>query len=187
METKLEKLLAKIEEDGEKEIDSLEKDAALEKEKIKKEGEGELERIKKEEEEKLEREKKRVVSDYYRNKEFQLNMELLSLKSRLLEQAKKAAQEEANNLSVEEKKRIFQRVLEEQSLPEDDTAVVYVKPSLKSVFSDIFEEDKMVEKDISSDFVIEGEKFVLEVSLPTAVEEVIEKDSDFFVRLLFKK
>ncbi len=189
METKLEKLLNKIEEDGKKEIELLEKDAQLEIEKIRKEGERACQQAKEEEDSKLEKEKKRFLEDYRKEKEFKLNMEVLELKTNLFKKAVKEAQKESENISPEEKQQIFKRIVDNINHPVRESSKVRVNSTLKLDFLEglSISKDSIVRNSTDVDFTIEDTDFLIEVSLPAVIAETVDKESDFFAKLLFKK
>ncbi len=186
----LETLLNKIEEDAKKEISLLEENSNFEIEKIKKEGKEKIEKVKEEEEKRFAKERERVLSDYRKEKQFMLNMKTLEVKNNLLKEAKKEARKSIKELSFKEKKGIFKKILERESLALGEKTKVFVPKNKKKEMSALFEGvdgNSILEKDIDDGFVVDGEKFVLEVDLDLVVEEVVEKEITFFTSLLFKK
>ncbi len=189
---KLEKLIRKIEEDAEKEIESLSEKHKLDIVRINEAGEEELEKVKQNEEERLKRERKRVIDDYRKEKEFECKMKLLSLSRELLEDVKEEIKKDASNFPLKKKKEILQKKLQESSvLEQKEDFVVFVPQNKKKEFASIFTgvgSEDIREKKMEDDaFVIEGERFVYNVSLPLVIDEVVEENIDFFARLLFKE
>ncbi len=189
---KLEKLLSKIEEDTKKEIESLQEQHKIDIENIDKEREKNLQKLEKDLGERLEKERKRVLEDYRGEKEFAHEMKLLTLKKKLLEDAKQNAKEEAEDFSFSEKKEALQKkIVENNILERTGSFTVFVPSGKKKEFSGIFEgtdTENIKEKKMDSDGVIvEGERFIYSVSLSLIIDEVIEKESDLFARLLFKE
>ncbi len=188
---KLEKLLSKIEEDTEKEIESLQGQYKLDIENIDKEQEKNYQRLERELDEKLEKERKRALEDYHGEEEFAHEMKLLVLKKKLLEDAKQNAKEKAEDFSFAEIKEVLQKkIVENNILERTGSFTVFVPSGKKKEFSSIFEgtdSESIKEKKMDSDGVIvEGERFVYSVSLSLIIDEVVEKESDLFARLLFK-
>ncbi len=189
MEIKLEKLLNKIEEDGKKEVELLEKDAQLEIEKIRKEGEMVYQQVREEEDSKLEKEKRRFLEDYRKEKEFKLNMEILELKTNLFKKATKEAQKDGEIISSQEKQEIFKKIVENINHPISESSRVSVNSSLKLDFLEglSISKESIFRNNTDNDFTIEDTDFIIEVSLSAVIEERVNKESDFFAKLLFKK
>ncbi len=189
---KLEKLLSKIEEDTKEEITDLQEQYKLKRKKIDEDGKERIEKLEKELEEKFKKEKEKALEDYRKEREFAHQMELLSLKKKLLEEAKEATKKDTRELSLEKKKEILEKKLSENmSISEDMKFTVFVpeykKKDFVSIFSDIDSENIKERKMNEDGFIVEGERFVYEVSLPLIVDEIVEKESELFARLLFKE
>lgn len=189
---KLEKLLSKIEEDTKEEIDSLQKQQKIDLKKIEEKEKQRLLKVKEDLEKKLAKEREKVLEDYRKDKEFSYEMELLVLKRRLLEETKLQTKESIKDFSFSQKKEILQKkLLENITFSEDKKFTVFVPTGKKKEFASIFNEvsdENIKEKKMDEDgFVIEGERFVYDVNLSLIVDEVVEKESDFFARLLFKE
>ncbi len=188
----LEKLLDKIEKDAQEEIEALRKEHSLALEKIDSERKEKVEDLKKEKREELERERKRILDDYEKEKEFQLKMELLEMKKNILEDAASSMKKEVKEINLSRKKEIFRKKAGEAEKVNGRKFLVFVPSGKKKEMEDVFKDvpkKNIVEKKIGEEegFVIEGKNFIFKVTLSDIVDEAIEKEKDFFARLLFKR
>ncbi len=188
----LEKLLSKVEEDAKKETDTLKKESIVELGKMDAEKKQKMEELRKKKEEELEAEREKTLLDYEKEKEFQLNMELLKTKKELLEEAASSAKKSVGDSAKEQKQEMLRKKVKEVEEVIGEKCLVFVAPGKKQEMLDIFQgipANNIVEKSsIENDsFIIEGKRFVFRVSLDEIVDQVIEKEKDFFARLLFKK
>lgn len=188
----LEKLLKKIEEDGKEEINSLKKAHDDLMEKTEKEGEKRLKEIESKKEKELEREKRRLLEEHEKEKDFLLKMDILKLKKKVLSEASFFCKEEIQQLSTSAKKEIFRKRITRFEEFLDENCLIFVPPSKKKDLVEIF--NKVPEKNIiekqkveEDSFVVEGKGFVLKVSLPDVVDEIIEKEEGLFSEILFSK
>ncbi len=188
----LEKLLNKIKEDAEKEKESLKKKSGLEMEKMDKEGEKRIDFLRQEKEKDLAEERKKMLVDYRKEKTFEMNMKLLELRRDLMEESIFKVKEKVSGLPALEKKDLLKKGLKKVEGRIGRDCLVSVPSGKKQELADIFKEfsDKEVmEKDIgfSDGFSIETDKIVFKASLSGFIDEAIEKEKDFFSRLLFKQ
>lgn len=189
---KLEKILSKIDEETDREIEDLQSQHKLNIKKINEKEEKEIKDLEEKLEEKIKEANKKILEDYRKEREFAYEMELLSLKKKLLKDAKDAAKKEVKELSFSDKKEIFQKKLNESmDFNEDLEFTILVPTGGKSDFSEIFtniDNDSIKERKMDEDgFIIEGERFVYDVNLSLIVDEAVERESDVFARLLFKE
>ncbi len=188
----LEKLLGKVEEDAKKEIEALKKESAVELEKMDVEKKQQMEELRKDKEKELDSEREKVLLDYEKEKEFQLNMELLKTKKQLLEEASLAAKKSVGDSAKEQKHEMLRKKVQEVEGVIGEKSLVFVASGKKREMSGIFQGvpvENIIEKgNVKNDsFVIEGKKFVFRVSLDEIVDQLIQKEKDFFANLLFKK
>ncbi len=185
----IEKLLQEIKKEGEKEKKEIRKEYELILDKIREEGEAEIKSLTEKEEEVLEKEKDRLLSECKDKEEFNARMRLLDRKKNLFSLAIKKAKGGAFSLSDKEKKEIYLREIESIDIGEEDL-IIKVPPKKQDYFSEILqkingkirEEDTLVFED---GFIIEGPKFLLEVTLSGIVEQKIEDEKDYFANILF--
>lgn len=174
-------------------INQIKKEAEERKASLQKEHERELKEIdlkfKKEEEElkksfdlELEKEKEQTVSSYKEKKEFELKMELLSLKDELINKAVSKAKKSLLEMPFEEKKDFYRKKIEE--LENISFKRVIVPQEKKEQFKELFPKVEITEGDFEEGFIVEGEGFSFEVSLPSIVDEVVSNDKSYFLSLL---
>jgi vacuolar-type H+-ATPase subunit E/Vma4 len=188
----LEKLLKKIEDDGNEEINALEKEYSSLFERIGKEGSERIEKIKKEKEIEIEKEKERLKEEYEKEKDFLLKMELLNTKKEMLLLSAKYCKKEIENISTSEKKELFLKEIKEAEGFLDENSLVFVAPSKKkevfNLFKGVSEKNIIEKKSVMDDeFIVEGKGFVLRVSLSEIVDKIITKEEGVLSEILFKE
>jgi vacuolar-type H+-ATPase subunit E/Vma4 len=183
----LDKLVQEIRGEGQKEINSLRKESELMLAEIDKEKQEQLNLLSQEKEKELIKEKEKALSDYQKEKEFQFNMELLRLKKKLIKEAVSFSQKEAKKLSISEKKEILQKKLKEikNHLNGDYSVSVSQGSQLNDIFNNVSVKEK--ELGFNDGFIVENNKFFFNVSLDNLIDEISEKENDFFAQILFKK
>ncbi len=185
----LEKLINQIKKETQKEIETLKQEHDSVLEKINRKQEKEIKEIEKQQEKKTDKHRKKILMNYQKDTEFQIKMQALKLKKELISQAISQAKQQANNFSIEQKKKIFKDKIDEINKYLKDDYIVFVPKSKKNDFNGIVDLNKVQEKELnfSNGFVIENDKIIFEVSLDSLIDELIEKDNDYFANVLFKK
>ncbi len=186
----LDKILNEIKKDTEKEIEELEKKHSLELKKLDKKKQKELDSLKNKREEELNEAKKRALADYEEGKRFESEMKILNLKNNLLEEAALGLKEEMKSFSASEKKDIFERELDRFDKYLSESFTVSVPLGKKEEYLDLFNEKAEIqEKEIGHDdgFIIESDKFLFSVNLSDLIDQAIEKEKDYFIKILFQK
>jgi vacuolar-type H+-ATPase subunit E/Vma4 len=187
----LEKLLKKIEDDGKEEINTLEKEYSSLFQKIEKEGSEKMKEIKKIKETEIEKEKERLKEEYEKEKNFLLKMELLNTKKEVLLLSTEYCKKEIKNISESEKKELFSKEIKEVKDFLDENSLVFValskKKELTGLFPGVPEKNIIEKKSVMEDeFIVEGKRFVLRVSLSEIIEKIIEKEEGLLSEILFK-
>ncbi len=185
----LERIVNEIKREAGKEIESLKKDHRLELERIDREGEEKLKKLQKEEEKRLNEEKRKALSDYQKDKEFQLKMDLLKLKKILFSEAVLKVKRRAQEFPSFKKKEILGRKAESAKKNlENDCLIIFPygkRDELSGIFKD-FPSERIKEKEIgfNDGFLVESDKSVFKTSLNDLIDEATEKEN---VGLLFQK
>ncbi len=186
----IEKLLQEIKKEGEKEKESARKEYELMFDKIDKEKEAEIEALVEREENLLEKEKERLLAEYKEKEKFNARMRLLGIKKNLLYLATERAKNAAFALSDKEKKKIYSKEIESVDIGKEEKLVIKIPLGKRDFFAEVFgkiegeirEEGDLVFED---GFVIEGSRFIFEVTLGGIIEQQIEDEKDYFANILF--
>lgn len=174
-------------------INQIKKDAEERKASLQKEHESEIkeidlkfkkgaEELKQSFELEFEKEKEQTVSSYKENKEFELKMELLSLKDELITKAVAKAKKLLLEMPFEEKKDFYRKKIKE--IENISFKRVIAPRGKKEQFKELFPKAEITEGVFEEGFVIEGEGFSFEVSLPSIVDEVVSNYKSYFLSLL---
>jgi len=188
----LENLLNQIKKEANEEIDSLEKGGSSDLAEIDRQGEEGINLLRDKKEKDLSEEKEKILTNYEKEKDFEMGMEVLTFKKEIMKKAISKIKEIAKDLSVHQKKEIFRKKIEEIKGKIKGDCLVFVPHNRKNEFSDLFKEigqEKIRKKELGFEdgFVIESSEFILGVDLSGLVDQMIEKEKEFFFPLLLNR
>ncbi len=187
----LEDLLAKVKDEKREEELSLKREHKTALENLDSQKRKELEDVKAKLEKEFEEKKKNLLSKKERAKSFDLKMERLEVKKRLLEKAKEEVLRKLENLPVEKKKEIYLANLEEEKELLKEASEILVpkgkKEKLAPILRQVGVKREPIEKDLDfkEGFLIQGGRWKLEVTLEEILEKQISRDKKKFINLLF--